>query len=119
MTKIRTRCCRSGSRGGILKALTIRQPWAWAIIHAGKDIENRSWNTRLRGTIAVHAGFNYEREAALPRGVKSPREAEILRGAIIGLVDIVDVVENHRSKWFIGPFGFVLSNPRALLKAIS
>lgn len=24
-------------------ALSVRQPWAWAIIHAGKDIENRSW----------------------------------------------------------------------------
>ena len=41
-------------------ALSVRQPWAWAIIHAGKDIENRSWqavNRGLdqRGRIAVHA----------------------------------------------------------------
>ena len=28
-----------------MKALTIKQPWAWAIIHAGKDIENRDWVT--------------------------------------------------------------------------
>lgn len=26
-------------------ALSIRQPWAWAILHAGKDIENRDWHT--------------------------------------------------------------------------
>ncbi len=26
-----------------MKALSIRQPWAWAILHAGKDVENRSW----------------------------------------------------------------------------
>lgn len=25
-----------------MKALSIRQPWAWAILHAGKRIENRS-----------------------------------------------------------------------------
>lgn len=24
------------------KALSVRQPWAWAILHAGKDVENRS-----------------------------------------------------------------------------
>ncbi|WP_409188395.1 hypothetical protein [Bradyrhizobium sp. RDM4] len=23
-------------------ALSVRQPWAWAIIHGGKDVENRS-----------------------------------------------------------------------------
>jgi len=41
-------------------ALSVRQPWAWAIIHAGKDIENRSWHavdrgTMRRGRIAIHA----------------------------------------------------------------
>jgi hypothetical protein len=77
-------------------------------------IENRQG-----GAYQTGAPINYEREAVLPRGVKSPREAEIVRGAIIGVVDIVDVVENHRSKWFSGPFGFVLSNPRALLKPVS
>jgi len=28
-----------------MKAITIKQPWAWAIVFAGKDIENRSWRT--------------------------------------------------------------------------
>jgi hypothetical protein len=101
-----------------MKALTIKQPWAWAIVHAGKDIENRSWNTRLRGTIAIHAGLGYDKEAELPRGIKVPTDREIVHGAIIGLVDIVDVVEKHRSKWFSGPFGFVLSNPRSLSNPI-
>jgi hypothetical protein len=27
-------------RGGWL---SVRQPWAWAVIHASKDIENRLW----------------------------------------------------------------------------
>ena len=102
-----------------MKALTIRQPWAWAIIHAGKDIENRSWNTRLRGAIAIHAGFAFDKQAELPRGVKPPNEEEIICGAIIGVAEIVDVVERHRSKWFSGPYGFVLANPRALPSPIS
>ena len=28
-----------------MKAITIRQPWAWSICHAGKRIENREWLT--------------------------------------------------------------------------
>lgn len=34
-----------------MKALSIRQPWAWLILHAGKDIENRVWQTRFRGEL--------------------------------------------------------------------
>ena len=26
-----------------MKALTLRHPWAWAIVHCGKDVENRTW----------------------------------------------------------------------------
>ena len=28
-----------------MKAITVMQPWAWAIFHAGKSIENRTWRT--------------------------------------------------------------------------
>ena len=39
-----------------MKALSIRQPWAWLIIHGGKDVENRSWSTHYTGPLAIHAG---------------------------------------------------------------
>jgi hypothetical protein len=42
-----------------------------------------------------------------------------VRGGIIGIVDLIDVVERHRSKWFSGPYGFVLANPRPLKKPIA
>lgn len=40
-----------------MRALTIRQPWAWAVIHAGKTVENRSRNIAgdYRGLVAIHA----------------------------------------------------------------
>ena len=38
-----------------MKAISIQQPWAWAIIHAGMDVENRTWNTHYRGLLAIHA----------------------------------------------------------------
>lgn len=45
----------------MIKALTIRQPWAHAIFHLGKDVENRSWRTRYRGPLLIHAGAHRER----------------------------------------------------------
>lgn len=38
-----------------IRALTVKQPWAGAIAHHGKAVENRSWHTRWRGTILIHA----------------------------------------------------------------
>ena len=102
-----------------MKALSVRQPWVWATIHAGKDIENRSWNTYLRETIAIHASGNLDRDAQFPEGIAQPAMDNLYRAAIIGLVDIVDVVRESSSQWFIGPFGFVLKNPRPLPKPLS
>ena len=45
-----------------MKALSIRQPWAWAIIHAGKDVENRPWGTRYRGPLLIHASKTLDQE---------------------------------------------------------
>jgi len=42
-----------------MKALTLKQPWAWAVAHAGKDVENRTWKppaSVIGQRIAIHAG---------------------------------------------------------------
>lgn len=39
-----------------MRALTLRQPWPWAIAEQGKNVENRPWRTRYRGLLAIHAG---------------------------------------------------------------
>jgi hypothetical protein len=56
--------------------------------------------------------------AVLPRASKKPRADDLITGAIIGVVEIVDVVERSTSKWFQGPYGLVLANPRPLTKPI-
>jgi hypothetical protein len=105
------------------KALSIRQPWAWAILFAGKDIENRSWQAvnhglNQRGRIAIHASSGLGRQeyadvVALMAvmGVICPPAIELLRGGIVGSVEIVDVVKRSDSPWFFGPRGLVLRNP--------
>lgn len=97
-----------------MKALSVRQPFANKIIFKGKDIENRTWHANIRGTVAIHAGMKFQEYVDLPAEEKK----QLVRGAIIGVVDVVDCVDKHRSKWFNGPYGFVLKNPRPLKKPI-
>lgn len=112
----------------MMRALSIRQPWAWLIVHAGKDIENRSWTTKYRGSLLVHASmgmtksqywdtmaFIYDRDKPLlPHGLQVPGVGELQRGGIIGSVDVVDCVSASESGWFMGEFGLVLRNPEPL-----
>jgi len=104
-------------------ALSIRQPWAWAIIYAGKDIENRTTFAVTKGgmtprRIAVHAAKGLKRneydiaaEFMKKIGVVCPPACELKRGGIIGAVDVTAVVRESQSKWFFGPRGLVLANP--------
>lgn len=112
-------------------ALSVRQPWAWAIIHGGKDIENRDWRPGnpglgLRGSICVHAASGMTKEEyedargfmeieigwRLKKMPSVPPARDLIRGAIIGVVDVIDVVRGSMSPWFVGPVGLVLANPR-------
>ena len=46
-----------------LRVLTVRQPWAWAIIHGGKDVENRVRSLGpYRGPVAIHASLALDHE---------------------------------------------------------
>ena len=38
-----------------MKALSIKQPWAWLIVNGFKDVENRTWRTKYRGPLLIHA----------------------------------------------------------------
>ncbi|MCC7131370.1 MAG: ASCH domain-containing protein [Gemmatimonadales bacterium] len=102
-----------------MRALTVRQPWAWAIVSAGKDIENRSWATRYRGWLAIHAAAGPVRALdELPRGVKRPPASALVRGAIVGVAYIDGITEKSRSKWFQGEWGWVLKNTHRLKEPV-
>lgn len=46
-----------------MKALTIKEPWATLIIDGYKEYEFRSWKTKYRGKILIHAGLTLEKDA--------------------------------------------------------
>lgn len=104
-------------------ALSIRQPWAWLILHAGKDIENRDWPTKYRGPLLIHAGKGMTRdeyengvltlEEIRPNLALPPFE-ELQRGGIVGSAVLVDCVRESDSPWFFGEFGFVLRDATPL-----
>lgn len=102
-----------------MKALSIRQPWAWLIVQGYKDIENRSWPTDFRGRFLVHAsktidsnGLAIVREAFEAEGIEIPESFQT--GGIVGEAHVIDCVDGSHSPWFEGPFGFVLRQPRPL-----
>lgn len=107
-----------------MKALSIRHPWAWLIVHAGKDIENRSWYTHYRGPLLIHASAAFTRaeygdalDVARTISVAdfpSMAQLKACSGGIIGVVDVVGCVDDSESPWFLGKYGLRLSNARAL-----
>ncbi len=47
-----------------MKAITVRDPWGWAITYAGKTTENRTRPTSYRGPVAIHVGLGWDQAGA-------------------------------------------------------
>ena len=104
-------------------ALSVRQPWAWAIIHAGKPLENRSGKAisfmlPICGMRAIHASkrmtqdeYANAAEFIAEQGFICPPARELQRGGIIGTVHVTGVVRESDSSWFFGPRALVLDRP--------
>lgn len=126
-----------------MKALSIKNPWAYFCAHGYKPVENRKWKTLFRGTFLIHASRGMTQDETIDcwdtvRSIPGMRDRIIQRdgadtmtwrnlkdnfsGGIIGVADLVDVVhesERHRlpdlaKPWFFGPYGFILENARPL-----
>ncbi len=100
-----------------MKALSIRQPWAWLILNAGKDIENRDWPTRFRGRFLIHASKGMTRDeyesadsllAIIEPAIELPPFEALERGGIVGTAMVVGCATESLSPWFFGKYGFEL-----------
>ena len=107
-----------------MKALSIRQPWAWLIINAGKDIENREWQSTFTGPCFIHAAkamtrADYDACQLFLAGnpdlehIVLPLPGELERGGIVGRVYIAGCATESDSPWYCGPFGYELESPVA------
>lgn len=105
-----------------MKAITIKQPWAWAIVNGYKPVENRSWRVDYRGPLAIHAatsdceaGWRFVSQN-VPCDMKRLRW-RLSRGAVIGTVELVDIVpvrERVQCPWSFGPYCWIFENPLLL-----
>lgn len=109
-----------------MKAISIKQPWAYLIVNGLKDIENRTWKCpkkHIGQRVLIHASgkpSNYdnlydspltnEQLLALPDD-RSYENLDFRTGVIIGSVVIADCVQNHQSVWAEkGVFNWVLKD---------
>jgi hypothetical protein len=94
------------------RAISVRQPYAWAIIHGGKDVENRSQRAALQfkpaigERVLIHASKRMtadEYAAAVAFmasiGVRCPQREALQFGGVIGSVFVRDIVSRSNSPW--------------------
>lgn len=125
-----------------LRALTLKCPWAWAVVTAlAKDVENRRWappRAMVGRRIAIHAGKGPAVDGGKPwaefleaidwmgkagvlgRDPLAPGKIERMRAgsAIVALATLGEPVTSSASPWFVGPFGWPLLNVRALRRPV-
>lgn len=123
-----------------MRALSIRQPWAWLIVRPDlsgearaealrrgliKDVENRTWRNAYRGPVLIHAAstkntatFTQAREYAAALGVHNiPELQELHYGGIVGIARIADCMAPDRrsNPWHMeGAWGFKLVDIKPL-----
>ncbi|HLD96538.1 MAG TPA: ASCH domain-containing protein [Patescibacteria group bacterium] len=111
-----------------LLALSTRQPWASLIVLGLKDIEIRTWITKHRGRLLIHAGTTI---SIRPMKFWFPKR-NVPTGAIIGSVKLIDVVRFTRKTWkewgdrhldigrlpLENTYAWILEDPRPFLEPI-
>lgn len=105
-----------------MKALTVMQPWAWAIANGLKTIENRSKPTKHRGPLLIHAGLGLSYMHLFDNrleewGVTFPPLEALSFGYLMAVVDLVDckpLAEVEGERFAVGPWCWILANARPL-----
>ena len=104
-----------------MKALSIKQPWAYLIVHGingrKKTIETRTWNTRYRGDLLIVSS-----KKPMPGAWVSELDDVVMGfGLAIGIAELVDCRPMTRRdqlvamcKIYPGAFSWVFENVRAI-----
>ena len=104
-------------------AITLKRPWAHAIAHMNKRIENRTWRCHLKpgSWLAIHAGRSYVFDDADwiedRFQVQLPEPADQPTG-IVAIAQFLGNVTESDSPWFGGPVGWQLGEVKTLAEAV-
>lgn len=115
----------------LVRGLTLWRPWAAAIVHGPKAVENRHWPAPQASIdaglwIAVHAGRTYDLDAARFILARWPDVRDsIPHGDRQGVVGVAKVLRAVRAEdletpdpWAVGPWCWMLGFRRALPRPI-
>ncbi len=106
-----------------VKALTVRQPWAELILRGRKPFELRSWRTKYRGPLVIHAASKVDAHQVRRLGFNPE---SFVTSAFVGVAVLSDVRPHTRADarllkkkragfgWFPGNFSWVLKKPRRI-----
>lgn len=131
-----------------MKCLSVRQPWAWMILHAGKTVENRTWVPspallRHGDRLAIHASKTFDvdglrwicrnhKELGLSLDFIPIDKSAYPVGCVVGSVEFegwqtkggtVFPANNMppdrlMSPWFFGPVGWLIQDPVELAEPV-
>lgn len=116
-------------RSPLIPALSLHGPYAWAVMAGLKPVENRTWTTRYRGPLAIHAGRSRRSDATARAllaelGLSHLAPQDWPRGVLLGTVTLsavgpADSPEPRlaalgQSPWATGPVLWALEQPRLL-----
>ena len=109
-----------------MKAISIKQPWAWLIVNGAKDVENRNWHSKYRGPLLIHASRTWDRNGydfiCDKMDEYLPSKDRLAFGAIIGRVEMIDCIDGPDTledpKWFFGEYGFLFEKAEAFPDSI-
>lgn len=105
-----------------MRGLTIRQPWAYAITHLGKRVENRTWNTNYRGPVLIHVATqtfsdDFWKVAQLAGRMPDYYRSFDNRGCVVAIAELWDSIRFRYlrgstacTRWAAGPWCFMLRN---------
>jgi hypothetical protein len=120
----------------LVKALSFSQPWLWAVLYAGKHVENRSWAPPIHmidQRIALHAAASWDGDRKymlrgvsftptgylLALGLDPPSRLALYDASVICGTAVIDrIVTEDRTlpedqkRWFFGAFGWILRDVR-------
>ncbi len=105
-----------------LKAITVRQPWAWAIVMGYKDVVNRRSRTERRGPLLIHAALDYDPKGfqfLWELGLHKKLPDDLALEAVVGEVVLADCRLRYRSEWAKpGQWQWVFASPREFRRAL-
>jgi ASCH domain-containing protein len=112
-----------------VRALSTQQPWAYAITHGTKRVENRVWYAHYRGPLLLHAGkvaqadcierIHHDSPEVSLEGMRSaPRGVLVGWCLLVACVREYEVAEDQHI-WAGGPWCFVLNDVRAFATPIA